>query len=34
VIARADGHIVFPDPGALPAHEWFYFAEASERPLL
>ena len=33
VIARADGHIVFPDAGALPGHEWFYFAEASERPL-
>ena len=34
VIARADGHIVFPDVNALPGHEWFYFAEASERPLL
>ena len=34
VIARADGHIVFPDAHALPGHEWFYFAEASERPLL
>ena len=34
VIARADGHIVFPDVNALPDHEWFYFAEASERPLL
>ena len=34
VIARAEGHIVFPDPSALPGHEWFYFAEASERPLL
>ena len=34
VIARADGHIVFPDTRALPGHEWFYFAEASERPLL
>jgi hypothetical protein len=33
VIARAEGHIVFPDAGALPGHEWFYFAEASERPL-
>ena len=34
VIARSDGHIVFPDVNALPGHEWFYFAEASERPLL
>ena len=34
VIASADGHIVFPDASALPGHEWFYFAEASERPLL
>jgi predicted deacylase len=33
VRARADGHIVFPDVNALPGHEWFYFAEASERPL-
>jgi len=30
VIARSDGHIVFPDAGALPGHEWFYFAQASE----
>ena len=34
VIARADGHIVFPDERALPGHEWFYFAQASDRPLL
>ena len=34
VIAHADGRIVFPDAGALPGHEWFYFAEASERPLM
>ena len=34
VMARADGHIVFPDTQALPGHEWFYLAEASERPLL
>jgi predicted deacylase len=34
VIARGEGHIVFPDVKALPGHEWFYFAEASERPLL
>ncbi len=33
VIAHADGHIVFPDVKALPGHEWFYFAQASERPL-
>ena len=30
VIARAEGHIVFPDAGALPGHEWFYFAQASQ----
>ncbi len=34
VMARVDGHIVFPDSNALPGHEWFYFAQASERPLL
>ena len=34
VVARTDGHIVFPDSNALPGHEWFYFAQASERPLL
>jgi predicted deacylase len=34
VVARADGHIVFPDDCALPGHEWFYFAETSGRPLL
>jgi predicted deacylase len=33
VIAQADGQIVFPDTHALPGHEWFYFARASERPL-
>lgn len=33
VRAERDGHVVFPDPGALPGHEWFYFAEASERAL-
>jgi succinylglutamate desuccinylase len=27
------GHIVFPHPGALPGHEWYYLAQASERPL-
>ena len=34
VIARADGHIVFPDERALAGHEWFYFAQASDRALL
>ena len=34
VVARTDGHIVFPDSNALPGHEWFYFAQASERALL
>ena len=34
VIARADGHIVFPDERAPPGHEWFYFAQASDRALL
>jgi uncharacterized protein len=33
VIAQADGHIVFPDASALPGHEWFYFAQASQRAL-
>ena len=27
------GYIVFPDPSALPGHEWFYLAQASHRPL-
>jgi predicted deacylase len=27
------GHIVFPDHGALPGHEWFYLALPSDRPL-
>lgn len=27
------GYIVFPDVGARPGHEWFYLAQASERPL-
>ena len=30
--ARA-GYIVFPDVSALPGHEWFYLAQASDRPL-
>jgi hypothetical protein len=33
VIAHADGHIVFPDANAVPGHEWFYFAQASEGAL-
>jgi hypothetical protein len=33
LVASADGHIVFPDPKALPGHEWFYLAQASQRPL-
>jgi hypothetical protein len=24
---------VFPDVGALPGHEWYYWAQASERAL-
>jgi predicted deacylase len=31
--APRDGFIVFPDVGALPGHEWFYWAQASERRL-
>ncbi len=31
--APAAGHVVFPDPGALPGHEWFYLARPSDRPL-
>jgi predicted deacylase len=27
------GYIVFPDVSALPGHEWFYLARASERPI-
>jgi uncharacterized protein len=27
------GYIVFPDVSALPGHEWFYLAQASQRPL-
>jgi uncharacterized protein len=33
VRAPEAGYIVFPDVGALPGHEWFYRAQASERPL-
>ena len=31
--APKDGFIVFPDVGALPGHEWFYWAQASGRGL-
>jgi len=31
ITAPADGHIVFPNPNALPGAEWFYFAQKSER---
>jgi predicted deacylase len=31
--APRPGYIVFPDVGALPGHEWFYLAQASERAL-
>ena len=33
VRAPQAGHIVFPDVSALPGHEWFYWAQPSERPL-
>ena len=33
VRAAGAGYIVFPDVSALPGHEWFYLAQASERPL-
>jgi predicted deacylase len=31
--APADGRIVFPNSKAEPGHEWFYFAQASQRTL-
>ena len=31
VTAPADGFVVFPNPGALPGNEWFYFAQRSAR---
>lgn len=34
VRAPKAGHIVFPDVGALPGHEWFYLAQASTRPIV
>lgn len=33
VRAPQSGHIVFPDHGALPGHEWFYMAQTSTQPL-
>jgi len=33
VRAPRAGYIVFPDTSAKPGHEWFYFAQASDRPL-
>jgi predicted deacylase len=33
VVAPADGFIVFPNPGALPGNEWFYFATPGPRRL-
>ena len=33
VRAPMAGHIVFPDHGALPGHEWFYLARPSSRSL-
>lgn len=31
--AERDGRIVFPDPDALPGHEWFYLGLPGARPL-
>ncbi len=33
ILAPQDGHIVFPNPTAVPGNEWFYFAQASTRVL-
>ncbi|MES2609115.1 MAG: succinylglutamate desuccinylase/aspartoacylase family protein [Pseudomonadota bacterium] len=33
VAAPADGFVVFPNPGALPGNEWFYFAQKSPRDI-
>jgi uncharacterized protein len=33
VRAPEAGYIVFPDVGALPGHEWFYWAQVSGRPI-
>jgi len=34
VRAPYDSRVVFPHPGAMPGHEWFYFARPSDRRLL
>ena len=34
VAAPGDGHVVFPNPNALPGNEWFYFAKVSDRSIL
>ena len=33
VAAQADGFVVFPNPSALVGHEWFYFAQKSQRAI-
>ena len=33
VLAPQDGHIVFPNPAAMPGNEWFYLAQVSTRQL-
>jgi hypothetical protein len=33
VRAPEAGYIVFPDVGAQPGHEWFYFTKSSPRAL-
>lgn len=33
VKAPADGFVVFPNPGAMPGNEWFYFAQKSVRTI-
>ena len=33
VLAPKDGHIVFPNPAAMPGNEWFYLAQVSTRQL-
>ncbi len=30
VLAPTDGFVVFPNPGAIPGNEWFYFAELAD----
>ena len=33
IAAPEAGYIVFPNPGAVPGREWFYFARHGSRPL-